>query len=99
MSIFGIHILLDFRISLVYYVGVIVKTHLILRRRGVYEMPKGGSKKMKIKAKIETGEVVEVLHENDDAAEEVTQEDIEQIYQSGGFRYVALILHAHASPG
>ena len=63
-------------------------------------MTQGGNKKMKIKVKKATGEIVYVKHENDDPATEVTPAELEQIYQSqDGFRYVGAILHAHSSPG
>lgn len=64
-------------------------------------MTKGGSKKMKIKAKIDTGEIEKVMHDNqnEEPGDPVTEDEIRQIYESGGFRYVGLILHAHSSPG
>ena len=62
-------------------------------------MTTDGSKKMKIKAKKSTGEVLEVMHNDNTPATEVTPEALEQIYQGNGFRYVGLILHAHSSPG
>ena len=63
-------------------------------------MTNAGNKKIKIKVKKATGEIVYVKHENDDPATEVTPAELEQIYQSqDGFRYVGAILHAHSSPG
>ena len=62
-------------------------------------MPQGGSKKMKIKAKKSTGEVLEVMHNDNTPADDVSPDELRQIYESGGFRYVATILHAHSSPG
>ncbi len=63
-------------------------------------MAQGGNKKMKIKVKKATGEIVYVKHENDDAATPVTQQELDQIYQSPeGFKYVGVILHSHSSPG
>jgi len=64
-------------------------------------MTKGGSKKMKIKAKIDTGEIEKVMHDNQNEkpGDPVTEDEIRQIYESGGVRYVGLILHAHSSPG
>ena len=63
-------------------------------------MTQGGSKKMKIKAKELTGEVLAVMHNDNTPADEVSKEEIQQIYESqDGFRYVGLILHAHSSPG
>jgi len=86
---------------LVYYAAVIVNIHLIFRWEEVFTMTKGGTKKMKIKAKKDTGEIEKIMHDtpNEEEGEEVTQEELNQIYESGGFRYVGLILHAHSSPG
>ena len=56
--------------------------------------------KMKIKAKKLTGEILEVMHNDNTPADDVSEEDIKKIYESpDGFRYVGLILHAHSSPG
>jgi uncharacterized protein Veg len=62
-------------------------------------MIKGGSKHMKIKLETATGKVVKVEDENGKKATEVTPAEIEQIYQSKGFKYVGVILHAESSPG
>jgi hypothetical protein len=62
-------------------------------------MTKGGTKKMKIKAKKDTGEIVEVTDENNVPGVPVAEDEIRQIYESGGFRYVGVILHTHSSPG
>jgi len=62
-------------------------------------MTKGGSKKMKIKVKTETGEVIEVVDENNKKATKVDPAEIQQIYQSqNGFKFVGLILHAESNP-
>jgi len=58
------------------------------------------NKKMKIKVKKATGEIVYVKHENDDDADDVTEQELQQIYESPeGFRHVCTVLHAHSSPG
>ena len=62
-------------------------------------MANGGNKKMKLKVKKATGEVVYVKHENDDDATPVTEAELQQIYQSpNGFRHVGVILHATTNP-
>jgi len=61
---------------------------------------KDGNKQIKIKVKKLSGEIVEVLNENNDQSIPVPPAEIEQIYQSqNGFRYVGVILHTHSSPG
>ena len=61
---------------------------------------KGGSKVFKIKWKKLTGEIEEVLHENNNQSDPVPQAELNQIYQSqNGFRYVGTILYTHSSPG
>jgi hypothetical protein len=62
-------------------------------------MAQGGTKKMKIEAKKDTGEIEKVMHDNEDAADPVTEDELTQIYHGGGLKYVGLILHAHSSPG
>jgi hypothetical protein len=63
-------------------------------------MGNGGHKKMKIKVKKTNGKVVEVQHENGNPATPVTQQELDQIYQSPeGFQYVGVILYTHSSPG
>ena len=63
-------------------------------------MEQVGNKKMKIKIKKATGEVVEIQDEDGSPATLVTQEELDQIYQSPeGFKYVGVILHTHSSPG
>jgi hypothetical protein len=62
-------------------------------------MTKGGSKKMKIKVPTATGNPVEIMDENNNAATPVTQAEMDQIYQGSGFTYVGTILHAETSPG
>ena len=62
-------------------------------------MGNSGNKKMKVKVKKATGEVVYVKHENDDDAIQVTQAELDQIYQSPeGFKYVGVMLHATTNP-
>ena len=62
-------------------------------------MAKGGSKYFKLKIDTDTGEIVKKEDENNIAATEVPQQEIDQIYQNQGFKHVATILHTHASPG
>ena len=63
-------------------------------------MKKGGSKYMKIKINTDTGELAKVRDENDNPATEMTEVELQQMYQSpGGIKHVGTILHAHSSPG
>jgi hypothetical protein len=62
-------------------------------------MTKGGSKYFKIKIDTDTGEIVKKVDENNNPATQVTQQEMDQIYQNQGFKHVATILHAHSSPG
>ena len=62
-------------------------------------MGNGGHKKMKIKVKKATGEIVDVQHENGDPADEMTEDEVEQMYQSpDGPKYIGTILFTHSSP-
>ena len=61
-------------------------------------MAKGGSKYMKIKIEIETGKV-KVKDENNNPGTEVSQADLDQIYQNQGFKHIGTILYAESSPG
>ena len=63
-------------------------------------MAKGGSTKMKIKIKTDTGGVDKITDENNNEATEMTPDEIEQMYQSpDGPKYIGTILHTHSSPG
>jgi gamma-glutamylcysteine synthetase len=62
-------------------------------------MAQGGTKKMKIRAIKDTGEIIGITEDDGTQAIAVEPEELSQIYESGGFKYVALILHAHSSPG
>ena len=63
-------------------------------------MTKGGSKHMKITVETTTGNFIEVADEKGNKATPVDPKELEEIYKSeDGFKYVALILHAHSSPG
>jgi len=62
-------------------------------------MTKGGPKFFKLKINTETGEIVDKADEDDNPVTEVTQQEIDDIYQNQGFKHVATILHTHASPG
>jgi hypothetical protein len=62
-------------------------------------MTKGGSKYFKIKIDADTGEIVKKVDENNNPATQVTQQEMDQIYQNQGFKHVATILHTHSSPG
>ena len=61
-------------------------------------MTKSGSKKMKIKVRTQTGKVDPIVDENNDAATEMTQQEIDQMYQNGP-QYIGTILYTHSSPG
>ena len=62
-------------------------------------MTKGGSKKMKIKIKVDTGEVDRIIDENNNDATEMTPQEIQQMYQSpDGPRHIGTILQTHSSP-
>ncbi len=61
-------------------------------------MTKGGSKHMKIKVDAATG-ACEVKDDRDTEPEKVEPGKLEEIYQSKGFKYVGVILHAESSPG
>ena len=50
-------------------------------------MTKGGSKKMKIKIKVDTGEVDRIIDENNNDATEMTPQEIQQMYQAQTYRY------------
>jgi hypothetical protein len=57
-------------------------------------------KHMKIKLDVETAKLVKVVDDYETDAVQVTQAEIEQIYQSpNGFRYIGTILHSKNSPG
>ena len=62
-------------------------------------MAKGGSKKMKIKVRTQTGKVDPIVDENNNPATKVDPAEIQQIYESqSGFKFVGLILHAESNP-
>ena len=61
-------------------------------------MPQPEKKKMKIKVKKSTGEIVEVTDEGD-LGTPVDPTELQQIYESpDGFRYVGTMLHAKSNP-
>ncbi len=63
-------------------------------------MTKKQTKYLKLKISTETGEFVKKTDEDGNPATEVTQQEIDQIYQSPeGFKHVGTILHTHSSPG
>jgi len=63
-------------------------------------MTKSGSKYFKIKINTDTGEVVKKGDEKGNDATEITQAELQQVYQSkAGVQHVGTILHAHSSPG
>ena len=62
-------------------------------------MTKSGSKYFKLKIDTQTGKDVKKVDENNTEATEVTQAEIDQIYQGQGFKHVGTLLHTHASPG
>jgi len=61
-------------------------------------MTKSGSNKMKIKIKTNTGKLDKITDENNNAATEMTPEEITQMYQ-GGPQHIGTILFTHSSPG
>ena len=61
-------------------------------------MTKKGSNKMKIKVRTQNGQVDPIVDENNDAATEMTQQEIDQMYQNGP-QYIGTILYTHSSPG
>jgi hypothetical protein len=62
-------------------------------------MAKGGSGKIKIKVKTETGEVDQIKDNSNNDATPVTPQKLEPFYQSpNGFKYVGVILHADYNP-
>ena len=65
-----------------------------------YAMGNDGNKKMKIKVKKATGEMVELKDDDGTPGVPVTQQELDQIYQSPeGFKFVGVMLHTHSSPG
>ena len=62
-------------------------------------MAQGGSKFFKLKINTETGQIVKKVDENNNPATQVSQQEIDDIYQNQGFKHVATILHSHSSPG
>jgi hypothetical protein len=61
-------------------------------------MTKSGSKKMKIKVRTQTGKVDPIVDGNNNAATEMTPEEIEEMYQNGP-QHIGTILYTHSSPG
>jgi hypothetical protein len=63
-------------------------------------MMQAGPKHMKIKLNVETAKLVKVVDDDENEAMQVTQAEIDQVYNSPqGFRYVGTILQAKNSPG
>ena len=63
-------------------------------------MGQSGIKEMTIAVEGQTGNFIKVVDEKGVEATPVDPEELQRIYASkDGFRYVALMLHAHASPG
>jgi hypothetical protein len=65
-------------------------------------MAVGKGKKMKIKVRTDNGKhepVVGIDGPNENQPEELTSEQMEQIYQDPGFKHVGVILYAKSSPG
>ncbi len=62
-------------------------------------MAQGGSKKIKIKIKTETGEVDQLSDNSDNDATPVSPQELADVYQSpNGFKYVGVILHSVINP-
>jgi hypothetical protein len=62
-------------------------------------MAKKQRKYMKLKISTETGDVVKKVDEHNVDATPVDAAEIQQVYQSQGFKHVGTILHTHSSPG
>ena len=62
-------------------------------------MPQNQRKYMKLKISTETGEIVKNVDEHNVSADPVDPAELQQIYQSKGFKHVGTILHTHSSPG
>lgn len=62
-------------------------------------MMKSGPKHMKIKLDVDTCKLVKVVDDADTDATVVTQDEMNGIYQSTGFRHVGTILQVRSSPG
>ncbi len=66
-------------------------------------MADGKAKKMKIKVRTDNGKHDPVVGTDDDGSvvkpDEVTPEQMQEIYDGQGFKYVGVILYAKSSPG
>lgn len=65
-------------------------------------MAGGGAKKMKIKVRTDNGKhdpVIGIDGPTEIQPEELTPEQMEEIYQNQGFKHVGVILYAKSSPG
>jgi hypothetical protein len=61
-------------------------------------MTKGGSKYMKIKLEADTGKLIKVSDEKNVKATELTPEELQQLYQNPGLKFVGVILQAQTNP-
>jgi len=61
-------------------------------------MTQGGNKKMKIKLKVQNGQLDQVTDENNLNAPEVDPAEMLQIHQGQGFKYLGVILQAQINP-
>ena len=66
---------------------------------GAAKKVKRGSKYMKITISTETGQLVKVTDENDDAANQLTRAELQQIYKTKNPQHIGTILYTHSSPG
>jgi len=60
---------------------------------------KRGSKYMKITISTETGQLVKVTDENDNPANQLTRDELQQIYKTKNPQHIGTILYTHSSPG
>jgi len=61
-------------------------------------MTQGGSKKIKIKLKTQTGELEKITDEKNNQATQVDPTEIQQIYDGQGFKYLGVVLQAQTNP-
>ncbi len=77
----------------------ILSMGVFLACAGVSTKTKSGSKYFKLKINTETGEVVEKLDESNQPPEELTPQELHQIYQTKHPIQIGEILYYQSSPG
>jgi hypothetical protein len=60
---------------------------------------KPGSKYFKIKIDTDTGQVVEKVDGNNNPAKQLTQQEIQDLYQNLAPQHIGTLLFTHSSPG